>query len=455
MVPRCTRRRLLHLGGPAVAALLAGCASHPDAGATATRTPPGAEVPTETPSATATTTPTSEAVRWRFDAGAPVRRAPVVADGTVYVGTLDDDAAATTATNYTPDPQEQTLFALQAHDGAERWRFQFPAPVLELATTAESTFVVSGLYGIHDGYEQSLTAVSAAGTRRWKVDATDPGRFFAPAVRDDAIVVGVETESDGGAAAYDVSDGSLRWEALGDVGVGPDEIFFVVVGTDLVYVEDGSRLLSLDVRTGDEAWEATFDARDYVEVAAVGDDTTYVQHFVADRQSAVTALSKDEGGERWQRPFPVGESMHHFARRGDSLYVGTWQGRVLALSTETGEQRWEASFRGSDAETDNHVIDLELGGPDTVFAAVRERGVVALDATTGEARWESPVEGQVRYGRGGALYVRVDDSELVALDPDTGEQRWRFAPASAVTRPGVADGSAFLGTADGLVYRLD
>lgn len=453
MPPSWSRRRALQLGASTLAAVLAGCSTDPDAEVTSTGTP-GVE-PTETSTETATTTPGSAAVRWRFETGAMISSPPVVDGGRIHVGTTVTDGPIPTASRSTPAAGEHTLFALRPRDGAARWRLQFADPILSLAATPDAALVVDGRVGIHDGYEHTLTAVTDSGSERWHVDAMNPGSFFATTVRSDAVVVGVSAgNAGGGAASYDLTDGSAGWQTLLDVGAGSANLFGVHVGTDLVFVEDAGRLIALDIHTGETRWEVPFELEEPVNVWGESEDLVFVEHPVADRVDAVTALSKDGGGNRWEFTAPLNEPISGVVHAGDSVLLGTWRGRVIELDAASGDQRWEASLGGNASTAVYKVSSIEPESSGSIYAGVLDRGVVALDPEAGDIRWEFPFESPVEIAQGEELYVRDGRRQLLALNPDTGEERWRFSARSDLTRPGVAMGSAFVGTDRGAVYRL-
>jgi outer membrane protein assembly factor BamB len=118
---------------------------------------------------------------------------------------------------------------------------------------------------------------------------------------------------------------------------------------------------------------------------------------------------------------------------GDTVYVGSSDGRLYAIAIPTGKARWTYDAR-EDLSTRPALADgvvLVASLADTVFA---------IDAATGAWRWHHRRErkgaGLTIFGaasvqvRGGAAFAAYSDGFVAALDPRTGAARWerRVAP---------------------------
>ncbi|QLH82780.1 PQQ-binding-like beta-propeller repeat protein [Halosimplex pelagicum] len=203
--------------------------------------------------------------RWETDIGAPVRGAPAVADGTVYVASADG-----------------TVAALSADDGTERWRRSVGD-----AATAPAVGSADGRDVLVAGTDSGVVSLSTAdGSERWR---TGQERIRGtPAVTDSAGSAGplaVAGGDDGLVRGLALSDGSERWttETGGAVHGSP------AVADGIAHV--GSRdstLYAMAVGDGTVRWE--LELPDWV------DGSPAVAHgavFVVDQSGTLSAVVGD------------------------------------------------------------------------------------------------------------------------------------------------------------------
>ena len=101
---------------------------------------------------------------WTAAGTGPVRGAPAVAGGTVFVAS--DSGTAT---------------ALDAHSGAVRWTVDLGAPDNTSVVTADGVVV----FGRQDGWIVALSA--ADGSERWRTDTGDGARIGSPAIAGEYV----------------------------------------------------------------------------------------------------------------------------------------------------------------------------------------------------------------------------------------------------------------------------
>lgn len=127
--------------------------------------------------------------RWRFvtggDGGYTLDTAPAVADGVVYMTTIDSDG-------------DDSLFSLDAATGKERWHFAPDVPGLFTPVVVDGTVFAAGSGGLY--------AVDAdTGDQRWKSPIGEG--FSAPAVADGTVVVHTRSNL----VAVDAATGDEQW----------------------------------------------------------------------------------------------------------------------------------------------------------------------------------------------------------------------------------------------------
>ncbi|WP_251328426.1 PQQ-binding-like beta-propeller repeat protein [Haloplanus pelagicus] len=316
--------------------------------------------------------------RWRFG-GEDEVVSPAVVDGTVYVGRGD------------------RVYALSAGDGTERWRFSTDDSITAGPTVAGDTVLVGG--SASDVY----ALAAADGSLRWRFP-TDETVRSVPAVASDTVYVGSDDDT---LYALATADGSERWRFAVGSGVGTP-----AVANGVVYVGGyESPLYALDAADGSERWSVETD-RGYPS-PSVADGTVYVE-----RGGGVSALSAADGTERWS--FGTDGIIGKPAVVDGTVYVGGTR-HLYALNAADGTERWRfeagdwlrspavAGGRVYVSSADGHLYALEAGSERVASAAVDLPVADARAELFLERRW--PVIAMSAFGStaaltGGALWYR-------------------------------------------------
>jgi outer membrane protein assembly factor BamB len=160
---------------------------------------------------------------------------PAVADGVVYVGSIEHHAA------------HGALFAIDAGSGVERWRFSTIGEVRSSPAVADGVVYI-GSGGAHDAEDEqepdrgSLYAVDAAtGAERWRF-AAGGAIDSSPAIVDGVVYVG---SGDGSLLAIEAATGVELWrfQTDGEVGSSPavvDGVVYVGSTDGFIYAVGGS-----------------------------------------------------------------------------------------------------------------------------------------------------------------------------------------------------------------------
>lgn len=337
----------------------------------------------------------SATVAWRFTDHLSSRKAPVVADGHLYVGLFDETAA---------------FVCLDAATGNEQWR-------TDLGDSGDVRFPDSAAAIAGDivlaGFGERLFALDrGTGEVQWQVQfEAEP---TAPVVADGTGYVTLT--GSGSVVAFDAATGDIEWQRdIGQWCPGPVAVADGVVYTVTNQEDDQGSLVALDATTANEQWRYTSQQPLAGSPAIVGGTI-----FVGDARGlhAVTT----EGDRRWRfkgRPLEDHE-WHNWSYRGSSpavsngtVYIGAADERVYALDADSGEQQW--AFW-----TWNNVTGAPVVTPDTVYVGSDDTIIYALTVDTGERRWEFDTTGRID-GAGGAvvdgrLYISTFQDGLYALE---------------------------------------
>ncbi len=229
--------------------------------------------------------PKSGKVIWKAGVGAPVRSGPTVADGRVYVVTVENE-----------------LVALATDDGRRLWS--------------------------HNGIPETATLIGSA----------------SPAVAGEVVVVGY---SSGEIYALTVENGRPLWSdnlasaravdavsALADIRGRP------VIDRDRVFgISHSGQMAAIDLRSGERVWQQDIGSSHGPWVA--GD---YV--YVLSNDNELICLTRNDGKVRWLRQLPSYEDEKKKegpiawtgpVLGGDRLIVLSSDGWALSVSPYTGE----------------------------------------------------------------------------------------------------------------------
>ena len=142
---------------------------------------------------------------------------------------------------------------------------------------------------------------------------------------------------------------------------------------------------------------------------------------------------------------------------GDTVLVGSADGRMVALQIDTGEELWVTDLTGGAIE----FVDADLAPiveGDRVYAASYAGGLFALDITDGTVLWHRPLAGvsDMRL-RKGVLYVASAQGRVAAFDASNGEPAWsyRFRKRSPVKAVPLNDEYLAVSTSSGPLTLLD
>ncbi len=159
---------------------------------------------------------------------------------------------------------------------------------------------------------------------------------------------------------------------------------------------------------------------------------------IAEGTSRLVALDVRTGEPRWR--FAAAGTRFETTRLGRLLLVAT-EGTIHALDVATGEELWRHVAR-------TRFAWAPIVQGDTVVAvgAGRHGKLVGIALGTGETRYERNLDGAVRAApiAAGGVAVIAAGRELEGREPRTGERLWRRSD------PGIGEGAATLDV-DGLL----
>lgn len=314
--------------------------------------------------------------QWRFDEGGAMRSSPAVADGTVYVNSLDPN-----------------VYAVNASTGQEQWNFTTGGDGRSAPVVANGTVYVGGGSGDNDVYALNATT----GAKKWNF-TTGNNVLTSPAVANGIVYVGSD---DADMYALDAETGAKVWS----FSTGSQIRSSPTVANGTVYFGSFDfNVYAVDAEAGVERWNVTTGSLASDSSPAVANGTVYV----GDGDNNVYALDADTGTKQWN--FTTGDFIESSpAVVNGTVYVGSRDDNLYALDADTGEREWNFTA-GARVHSSPAVVNgtVYIGRGDGNLAALTE---------------PKPATFQVSLGATNAPVTEGETVTVNATVENTGDER--------------------------------
>lgn len=332
-------------------------------------------------------------IRWRYESDVWLSDNLAVADGVVYVGSMDGP-----------------LLALDAVSGELLWRY-------ETGSWVYGPAVADGVVYIATADDHVYALDGSNGNLIWRVH---------PRPLDSATVVANGVVYVGGFVndlyALNAASGELLWESL-----------------------ESDTASSFPSKAGNSVaaaglftWEAPELSLDFLE----SDD-------------GVVFASRQVMSEDPDVPYSflnVVDGVVYFAARYDGIYAFHSTTGKLLWHFDDGEFGYLAGVDAAPAVVDGMMY---AGAYNRNYNNGVEGSVIALDAASGEQHWHYRTAGAQFYApvvAGGVVYATAYDGHLYAFDASSGDLFWNYSPGwSMPLAPAIVDGVIYLATSHGLL----
>lgn len=401
------------------------------------------------------------AVRWQFNAGAPVHVAAVM-QAVVYADTSDGNSAVAYALNASNGSvlwrynvndyisnllveggvvyvgtaatgNMPRLYALRASSGSLLWSYSAHAETPGLLTSSDGMVFYAEILGIAgENFNEHITALrSRNGSVAWRlpIAATDGFVHGTPAVSNGVIYFGT---NNGSVYAARMSDGAVLWHVgrsggFKDIPLDMSPLF----DNGVVFVEgkqgpigENQSLFAMRASDGMQLWSKSLGSAPgpMVEQPEIANGVIYIASGV----NGLVALRETDGSLLWQHaadqvygPFFVADGLLQL-NSGDT---------VVAVRASDGTVVWRRSIGFHDTLSSNDTPEAVDNG--IVYVATTNGAVQALDAGKGQTLWhyviqELAVPTDPIYGG----YVHFSDSvsfqQAIRLITDLGLQTTAF-----------------------------
>jgi len=312
---------------------------------------------------------------WSYATSGEVHSSPAVADGKVYVGSLDN-----------------SVYCLDALTGAKIWNYTTGNSVWSSPAVANAKVYV----GSNDNRLYCLDALT--GAQIWNY-TTGYYVTSSPAVADGKVYVG---SWDDKVYCLDASTGAQVWNyATGNyVRSSP-----AVVGGKVYAGSADHRVYCLDALTGVQIWNYTTGTSVFSSPAVV-DDRVYV----GSDDDRLYCLDAFTGTQIWS--YTAGNHVDSSPAVADGkVYVGSWDNNVYCLDALTGAKIWNYTTSG-------WTFSSPAVADGKVYVGSLDNSVYCLDALTGTQIWNYTTSGPVYSSPAisdGVVFIGSFDSGVYAF----------------------------------------
>ncbi len=358
-------------------------------------------------------------IRWSYRTDDAVWASPVVADGTLYIGSYDGH-----------------LYAISTETGELKWRYRTGDRIDGSPAVVDGTVY----FGSFDRNVYALDA--GTGEERW-IHGTRGIVRSSPTVRDGVVYVGAHCRAEecstyydvrwperGSVLAFDAESGDLRWRYGTDDGVISTPA--VLDGTVYVGSSDAT-LYALDAAAGETRWSFETDGPIMSSPTCAGGRVTFAtltgKVYAADATSGDVAWSYDANtgdGQRIELPVIFTSSP---VVCDDVVYVGSMApgdgvvGKLYAVSASDGSPRWsESGFAEAIGSSPVVVDETVYFGAHTLESSAVESGLYAV-GTDGTVEWSVTFDDAEHEGFGSSpavvgttLYIGSTDGHVHAFE---------------------------------------
>ena len=311
---------------------------------------------------------------WTFKCEDEIRGTPAIFQGSLYIGSYDNN-----------------LYALNASDGKFQWKYPTDGGVVSRPVVLEGNIY----FGSED---KRLHVVSArSGKVVWTYYTDGPVRS-SPRIAEGHIFVGSD---DAHLHAINLNSGRMVWrfESADAVRSTP------FVNANLVYVgcESGD-YYAIDFR-GELKWR--FHAKRAVTSSTVGTEQAL---YFSSVDSTLYALDPRNGWVLWR--FRLGKaSISTPCTADDLVFVGASDGFIYAVEARSSKEVWR--FR-----TEHQVNGSPVIYKDSIYCGSVDGNLYCLEYRTGRLRWKFGTEGAITgtpLVYDDIVYIGSTDHQVYAL----------------------------------------
>ncbi len=340
-------------------------------------------------------------IKFRYQAGGPIRSTPAIFKGTIYFGCGD---------NY--------FYALAANTGMERWKFKTGGAIYSSPAVTQTTVYFSS----RDNYIYGVETNNGKVVWKFKT-GEDLGKenywdnyLSSPVIAGTTLFAG---SGDGFLYAININTGKLIWKYNSGARIRTTPAVFE---NNVVFGNNAGMVIDIDAGTGNLQWKFATD----------GASSTF-ESKNNDRKSIFCSASISNG----------------------IVVTGGRDGIIYALDLKTGKEKWRNDHKGP------WILSTAIKDGVVYVGCGSDFLLQALDLNTGTEKWRFKASSAIFSSitiAGSMLYFNDINfsGNLHALNSSNGVEKWCFPIGSrSFSTPVIASGTIYCGTEEGLLYALE
>jgi outer membrane protein assembly factor BamB len=305
------------------------------------------------------TSPSTNNLKWIFNAGSAVRSSPAISDGKVYFGNSDNG---------------KKIFCLDANDGSEIWNYTIMG-----WNIISSPAISDGKVYIGGAYDDRIYCLDANdGSEIWNY-TTGYIVYSSPTVSNGRVYIG---SHDTNVYCLDAENGSKIWNfTTGDYVISSPAIY-----DNRLYIgSKDQNVYCLNVDDGSEIWNFTTG----VSLWGVWASPTVVEGkvYIGALDEKIFCLNAADGSEIWNKN--VGDWIYStVAFSTGRIYFGTNNKNVFCLDADDGSEIWKFSTKES-------ITSSPAISDGKIFIGSNDDNIYCLDANDGSEIWNFTTDGSI------------------------------------------------------------
>ena len=315
-----------------------------------------------------------------------------------------------------------SLYALTASDGSVRWNVKGGQyPILENGIVYANYF---------QGYDSGVAAFNASdGGLRWFYRAS--ASVFVMGVVNGVVYAVINDMQQKYGSIYALRDGKVLWHTD-----DPRLVYGYLVADGIAYASlpinpsaSVFGLAAFDTKNGNLLWRFQPE-NGQVQSPQASDGQVYVTVLKADQPvlSYLAVLNASDGSVRWRYPQTGYASFKELAEGNGLVYLTSLDdGMLYALDTSDGSVKWRSKNGGGNDTT------FALLKDDMFYVGLGDGSFYALNASDGSPKWQTRIGGKGLWATvpqaaaDGSVYVSRSQSGLSVLNANDGSVRWAKA----------------------------
>jgi len=390
-------------------------------------------------------------VKWTFHTSAAIVASPAIADGVVFIPSMDGH-----------------LYAIDQETGKEKWNFKSSMPIASSPAVAGGLiyFVSSGgaldaidvatgkvKWFLPTEYERKFEARNLHGYPSPAQTMPDPWDMFtsSPAVANGKVFFG---SGDGSVYAADAQTGVLQWKFRTQDVVHASP---AVVGNTVYVGSWDSYLYAIDAETGQQKWafKTGEDSAIHNQVGFQSSPTVVdAVVYVGCRDAHVYAIDAVTGHEKWDYPTSKSWVIGTPAVRNGIVYVGTSDSsRFMALDAKTGRLRFNFDAK-------SYMFSSPALAGDLAYVGDHNGRLYAINIKTGKLAWQFQTDAAKKdpfkiLNAEGTLNQQSLYAPVFGDFEDMYLAMFKFMSIGAIVSSPVVDhGVVYFGSMDGNLYAV-